>query len=80
MLNRILVTGAAGGLGQALRPHLTRLARWVRLSDVADLGEAADHEERVHGDLADAEAVSALAANRLGIHNDLVLFKPAPVT
>ncbi|MBS9404372.1 NAD(P)-dependent oxidoreductase [Halomonas sp. TRM85114] len=67
MLNRILVTGAAGGLGQALRPHLPRLARRIRLSDVADLGEAADHEELVHADLADTEAVSGLVADCDGV-------------
>jgi uronate dehydrogenase len=38
MLNRILVTGAAGGLGKSLRPHLSKLAKHVRLSDLASLG------------------------------------------
>ncbi len=60
MLNRLLVTGAAGGVGQAIRPHLSRLATTVRLSDIADLGEAASHEELVTGDLADAKAVHDL--------------------
>ncbi|MES3676013.1 NAD(P)-dependent oxidoreductase [Halomonas elongata] len=60
MLNRILVTGAAGGVGKAIRPHLERLAHRVRLSDVADLGEAAEHEEIVPCDLADAQAVKEL--------------------
>lgn len=67
MLNRILVTGAAGGLGSAIRPHLQRLAHKVRLSDLADLGEAATHEELVGCDLADAEAVQALVADCEGI-------------
>lgn len=60
MLNRLLVTGAAGGVSQAIRPHLSRLAKTVRLSDIADLGEAASHEELVAGDLADAKAVHDL--------------------
>ncbi|MFG6138748.1 NAD-dependent epimerase/dehydratase family protein [Halomonas sp. B23F22_10] len=67
MLNRILVTGAAGGLGKAIRPHLSRLAHKVRLSDVADLGEAAEHEELVPCDLADASAVNALVADCDGV-------------
>lgn len=60
MLNRLLVTGAAGGVGQAIRPHLSRLARQVRLSDIADLGDAADHEELVSCELSDAQAVARL--------------------
>ncbi|MDN3525783.1 NAD(P)-dependent oxidoreductase [Halomonas sabkhae] len=67
MLNRILVTGAAGGLGKAIRPHLARLAHRVRLSDIADLGTAADHEELVPCDLADAEAVRSLVEGCDGV-------------
>lgn len=67
MLNRLLVTGAAGGVGCAIRPHLSRLARHVRLSDVADLGDAATHEELVRCDLADASAVHALVADCDGV-------------
>lgn len=60
MIDRLLVTGAAGGMGRIIRPHLAQLARTVRLSDIADLGEAASHEELVPCDLADASAVSEL--------------------
>lgn len=60
MINRLLITGAAGGMGRIIRPHLGKLAHSVRLSDIADLGEAASHEELVPCDLSDAEAVSAL--------------------
>ncbi|QFT85942.1 dTDP-glucose 4,6-dehydratase [Halomonas sp. THAF12] len=67
MLNRILVTGAAGGLGTAIRPYLARLAHRVRLSDVADLGEAAEHEEIEPCDLSDAQAVNALVADCDGV-------------
>ncbi|MBN8411255.1 MULTISPECIES: NAD-dependent epimerase/dehydratase family protein [Halomonas] len=69
MLNRLLVTGAAGGLGQALRPHLGRLARHVRLSDVAELpgGSTADNEEVVRADLADGAAVMRLVDGCDGI-------------
>ena len=67
MLNRLLVTGAAGGVGQVIRPHLTKLARQVRLTDIADLGDAAAHEEIVTCDLADADAVAALVSDCDGI-------------
>ncbi|WP_136068727.1 NAD-dependent epimerase/dehydratase family protein [Modicisalibacter radicis] len=60
MLKRLLVTGAAGGVGRAIRPHLQTLAQKVRLSDIADLGQAAEHEELVSCDLADAQAVYEL--------------------
>ncbi|WP_251976624.1 NAD-dependent epimerase/dehydratase family protein [Salinicola avicenniae] len=67
MLKRLLVTGAAGGVGQAIRPHLGRLAEQVRLSDIADLGEAAAHEEIVGCELSDAGAVEDLVAGCDGI-------------
>lgn len=60
MIDRLLVTGAAGGMGRLIRPKLSALAKEVRLSDVADLGDAASHEELVPCDLSDALAVSAL--------------------
>ncbi|MCD6009892.1 NAD-dependent epimerase/dehydratase family protein [Halomonas sp. IOP_31] len=60
MINRLLVTGAAGGMGRLIRPQLATLAKQVRLSDIGDLGEAASHEELVTCDLADAQAVSSL--------------------
>jgi len=54
---RILFTGAAGGLGRRLRPHLAQFADIVRLADVAEIGEAQPHEEIVRCDLADRDAV-----------------------
>ncbi|MFC3282999.1 NAD-dependent epimerase/dehydratase family protein [Litchfieldella rifensis] len=67
MLNRILVTGAAGGLGSSLRPHLSRLAYHVRLSDIVDLEPADSHEEIVKADLSDMQAVDALVDGCDGI-------------
>ena len=55
MMNRILITGAAGGLGKMLRQRLAGYAPILRLSDVADLGEAASGEELAPCDLADAD-------------------------
>lgn len=67
MLNRILMTGAAGGLGQAVRPALSKLAHHVRLSDINELGEAAAHEELIQCDVSDFDAVSDLVADCDGI-------------
>lgn len=60
MINRLLVTGAAGGMGRIIRPFLSQLANKVRLSDIIDLDAAASHEELVVCDLTDAQAVNAL--------------------
>lgn len=67
MINRILITGAAGQLGVMLRDKLRGKADILRLSDVADLGEARDGEEVVQCDLADGEAVAALVEGCDGI-------------
>lgn len=59
-IERLLITGAAGSLGGVLRRRMKgRFAR-LRLSDIADLGQAADGEELVRCDLADAQAVGEL--------------------
>lgn len=57
---KLLLTGAAGGLGQALRERLKANCDVLRLSDRAGLGEAGVQEEVVLADLADANAVSAM--------------------
>ncbi|MBU1357464.1 MAG: NAD(P)-dependent oxidoreductase [Gammaproteobacteria bacterium] len=62
-LGRLLLTGAAGGLGKVLRERLRPLARVLRVSDIAELAPAADaSEEVVRCDLADKAAVDALVA------------------
>ena len=58
--HRLLLTGAAGGLGRELRRRLPAHCDVLRLSDVADLGTAAPAEELMPVDLADADAVLAL--------------------
>lgn len=58
--HRLLLTGAAGGLGKVLRPRLKARADILRVSDVAPLGEPASGEEIAPCDLADAAAVSQL--------------------
>ena len=62
-VHRLLLTGAAGGLGRVLRERLRPYAEVLRLSDVAGMAPARDtSEEVVFCDLADKQAVDALVA------------------
>lgn len=58
--HRLLLTGAAGGLGTALRDRLKGNCTVLRLSDTADLGEARENEEIVQADLSSAEEVDTM--------------------
>ena len=60
--SRLLLTGAAGGLGLELRPRLRRLARVLRVSDLAAMAPAEAGEEVAGADLRDAVAVDAVVA------------------
>lgn len=66
-LNRLLVTGAAGGLGNALRDRLAPLARTLRLADIAAIPDPRPQDEVVTCDLADAAAVDRMVAGCDGI-------------
>ena len=57
---KLLLTGAAGGLGKALRERLKLNCTTLRLSDREDFGAAQADEEVVLADLADAAAVDAM--------------------
>jgi uronate dehydrogenase len=59
---RLLLTGAAGGLGRVLRPRLKAHCAVLRASDIADLGVAAAGEELMPAALEQADAVLALLA------------------
>jgi uronate dehydrogenase len=59
-IERLLITGAAGNLGKAMRQRFRGRYPLVRLSDVKPMDAAADGEEVVVCDLADAAAVDAL--------------------
>ena len=59
---RLLLTGAAGGLGRELRRRLKPHCDQLRLSDIGDLGQAAAGEELVPARLEDAAAMQALLA------------------
>ena len=58
--HKLLLTGAAGGLGQALRERLKANCDVLRLSDRVSFGAVTEHEEIMLADLADAQAVSAM--------------------
>lgn len=61
--NRLLLTGAAGGLGKVLRQSLRPFTRILRLSDIAEVAPALDESEEVQlCDLADKQAVDQLVA------------------
>ena len=60
--NRLLLTGAAGGLGRELRGRLKPHCKTLRLSDIDDLGSAATGEELMPAPLQDKDAVFALLA------------------
>lgn len=59
---RLLLTGAAGGIGRVIRPRLTAFAEIIRVSDLPGqlTGEPARHEEVQPCDLGDKAAVDAL--------------------
>ena len=58
--HRLLLTGAAGALGQVLRKKLKANCAVLRVSDMRPLGEAGPDEEVMLADLADAAAVGAM--------------------
>ncbi len=60
---RLLLTGAAGGLGRELRRRLKAYCAVLRLSDIAELGDAAQSEELAPAALENAAAVIELLAD-----------------
>ena len=56
----LLMTGAAGALGQAMRSRLKSNCEVLRLSDIGEMAPAQAGEEVVQADLADAQAVSSM--------------------
>ena len=57
---RLLLTGAAGGLGRVLRPRLKAHCQTLRVSDISELGAAKTGEEVMPVALQDAQAVDKL--------------------
>jgi uronate dehydrogenase len=60
MIDKLLLTGAAGALGRVLREGLKPHVKAMRLSDIAAMAQAREGEEVVSCDLADKAAVDAL--------------------
>ena len=60
MLNQLLLTGAAGGLGQVLSETLKPYAKQLRLSDINPITRVDASQEMVPCDLADKAAVDQL--------------------
>ncbi|NVP55260.1 NAD-dependent epimerase/dehydratase family protein [Mycoplana rhizolycopersici] len=67
MLKTLLMTGAAGGVGTALRPLLRDLAETVVLSDTADISDVQPHERFKRCDLSDARGVDDLLEGVNGV-------------
>jgi uronate dehydrogenase len=65
-MKRVLITGAAGGIGRRIRPLLRGVYPALRLSDVVAI-EPGQGEEFVAADLADLAAVEALCEGVDGI-------------
>lgn len=59
-MRKLLITGAAGRIGRVLRDGLAAEDRKLRLTDLADLGQARLREEVMQADLADLDAVRSL--------------------
>lgn len=59
---RILITGAAGALGQALRQRLAGRYQLMRLSDRAAMATAGPGEETVVADLSEAAATARICS------------------
>jgi uronate dehydrogenase len=67
MLKKLLLTGAAGGVGRAIRPMLGSLADHVVISDIVEITDVGANETFVRCDLADAAAVTKLIEGVDGI-------------
>ena len=67
MLKKLLITGAAGGLGRLARENLADFADTLRLSDITALTPASNTEEVMCGDLGDSAFVDRLVEGCDGI-------------
>ncbi|TDK38960.1 NAD(P)-dependent oxidoreductase [Rhizobium deserti] len=67
MLKKLLLTGAAGGVGRAIRPLLGELAEKVVLSDISEIGDITANETFIQCDLADSQGVARLVEGVDGI-------------
>jgi uronate dehydrogenase len=66
-MERVLMTGAAGGIGRRMRQELKGLYKELRLSDVTAINDVASGESFVRADLADLAQVEKAVAGVEGI-------------
>ena len=66
-MKRLLITGAAGSMGMAMRQRLGHLAETIRVSDITPLTAIAPNEEPVSCDLMDADGVMRMVEGCDGI-------------
>ncbi|MEL6296955.1 MAG: NAD(P)-dependent oxidoreductase [Pseudomonadota bacterium] len=67
MLEKLLLTGAAGGVGKAIRPLLGPLAKSVKLSDIETISDVGPNETFEACELGDGPAVAKLVEGCDGI-------------
>lgn len=60
MVNRILITGAAGAIGKVLRASLRGKYPILRLSDIVPLGDAGEGEELIVANIEDMSACESM--------------------
>src|ERR1700761_5195890 len=58
--DRVLITGAAGAIGTALRSGLRGNWRHLRLTDIKPLQDLANNEEAIVTDIADRSAIEGM--------------------
>ena len=64
---RIVMTGAAGGVGRMIRPYLRKLAAELVLSDLDEIADPVDNEISHPADLTDPEALDRLLEGADGL-------------
>ena len=67
VLKRLLITGAAGGLGSVAREHLSGFAEEIRVSDISPVNDLRENEEFIQADLGEADTVRDLVSGCDGI-------------
>lgn len=67
MLEKLLITGAAGALGKMIRPRLEKIAKSLRVSDLHEFALNGDHEELMIGNLVDTEFMNRLLQDCDGV-------------